>query len=74
MKLLQKLQNLPEGRKKIIVWGVTILMGIGLFFWGILRMSENLKISEGGGFGEQFQLQELQEQLENIPLKTNGDK
>ena len=74
MNFLQKLQSLPERQKKIIVWGATILLGIGLLAWWIPRMSERLRIQEGSGFGEQFQLQELQEQLENIPSKINGEQ
>ena len=74
MNLLQKLQNLPEGQKKIIVWGVTILLGIGLLAWWIPRMSERLRIQGGPDIGEQFRFQELQEQLENIPVKINGEQ
>ena len=30
---LHKLQSQPDSKKKIIVWGVTILLGIGLLVW-----------------------------------------
>ncbi|HCM36398.1 MAG: hypothetical protein A3J30_00975 [Candidatus Wildermuthbacteria bacterium RIFCSPLOWO2_02_FULL_47_9c] len=74
MNFLQKLQSLPERQKKIIVWGATILLGIGLLAWWIPRMSERLRIQEGSGLGEQFRFQELREQLENIPSKINGEQ
>ena len=35
MKLLQKIQNLPESQKKIIFWLLLILLGsLLLLFWG----------------------------------------
>ena len=74
MNFLQKLQSLPERQKKIIVWGATILLGIGLLAGWIPRMSERLRIQEGSGLGEQFRFQELREQLENIPSKINGEQ
>ncbi len=73
---LHKLQNQSESQKKMIVWSVTILLGIALLAWWIPRMSERMKIRQGSDIREQLQLQELQEQLHDIPIKikTNGEQ
>jgi len=60
---LKKMQSLPEFQRKIIVWGATILIGIGLFAWWISRMQQPLEIQQG-----------LQEQFKGIPIQRDGNQ
>lgn len=66
---IKRLRGLPEFQRKIIVWGITVLLGISLLVWWIPKMSERLQMQEGPSVSEQFQLQELQEQLQGIPYE-----
>jgi len=70
---IKRLQGLSEFQKKIIVWGVTILFGMSLLAWWIPRMAEQLHIQQGPSISEQFQIQELQEQLQDIPVPSLPD-
>lgn len=67
---IKRLQGLSEFQKKIIVWGITILLGISLLAWWIPRITERIRIQQGPSISEQFQIQELQEQLQDIPIPT----
>ena len=60
---LHKLQSQPDSVKKIIVWGATILVGIGLLAWWF-----------GSIKNTQFQFEELQERLNDIPVQINGEQ
>ena len=64
---LAKLRNLPEGKKKYIVWGITIFVGILLLIWWIPRVGEKLQDVGKSDFAEELSLPELKEQLESIP-------
>ena len=77
-KFLERLRGLPDLQKKMIVWGITILIGIGLLAWWIPRISERMQIQQGPSIGEQLRLDELQEQLKDLeaqmPSSSNGEK
>jgi hypothetical protein len=71
---LQKLQSQPDSKKKIIVWGLTFLLGIGLFAWWFGSIQNTIGRNEGPNIGEQLRLNELQERLNDIPAKINGEQ
>ncbi len=71
---IKRLQALPEFQKKIIVWGVMVLLALLLLAWWIPRTSERLKIQQGPSIEEQLQLEELQGKLQNIPIQNNGEQ
>ncbi|OHA64514.1 MAG: hypothetical protein A2940_01395 [Candidatus Wildermuthbacteria bacterium RIFCSPLOWO2_01_FULL_48_29] len=77
-KFLERLRGLPEAQKKMIVWGITIIIGIGLLAWWIPRISERMQIQQGPSIGEQLQFEELQKQLKDLeaqmPSSSNGEQ
>jgi len=62
MDWLRKLRQLPDTRKRIIVWGVTIFVGIVLIAWWVPRTIENFQnsISETQETPEYLQLPEIE--------------
>ena len=77
-KFLERLRGLPDLQKKMIVWGITILIGIGLLAWWIPRISERMQIQQGPSIGEQLRIEELQKQLKDLeaqmPSSSNGEQ
>lgn len=71
---LHTLQSQPDSKKKIIVWGVTILFGIGLLVWWFGSIKNTIGRNEGPNVGEQLQFNELQERLNDIPVQNNGEQ
>lgn len=70
---LKEIQNLPEQKRKIIRWAIVIIISLGLFFWWIQILKQNL-----GGFGKEgmrnwLGIPQLQEKLKDIP-KTEMPK
>lgn len=72
MKQLEKLRSLPEGQKKMLVWGVTIVVGLGLMFWWIPNIKNAIQEAKEADLREEFSIPELEEQLNNIP-NLNGE-
>jgi hypothetical protein len=69
---LKKVQEQEEQTRKVILWGVTIAVGILLFAaWGFYTMN-SLQNNEAPPLEDQLQLQLLQEQFENIPIDLNA--
>ena len=76
--LLERLRALPEFQKIVIVWTATILAGMVLLAWWIPRIAERIQAPQDASLEEQFQLQELQKQFENIPhiptIQSDGEQ
>ncbi len=60
MKFLQKLQNLPEKNRKIILWLVVIFVGFGLFTFYIKNIQKKLKNFEAGKIEKELKLPSLE--------------
>ena len=73
-EVLHKLQSQSDSKKKIIVWGLTSLLGIGLFAWWLFNIKNTIEREQGPAIGEQLQFQELQERLNDIPVQINGEQ
>ena len=73
-EVLHKLRSQPDSKKKIIVWGVTILLGIGLLAWWLGSIKNTIGHGQGPSIGEQLQFNELQERLNDIPIQINGEQ
>jgi len=73
-EVLHKLQSQPDSKKKIIVWGITILLAIGLLAWWLGNMKNTIGENEGPTVGEQLQFDKLQEGLNDIPIQINGEQ
>jgi preprotein translocase subunit SecF len=67
MSLLEKLQNLPEKKKKIILKIVVILFGILLFIFYFKNLQEKLKILSSQEIKRQLKIEEFQEKLKELP-------
>ncbi|MDO8663637.1 MAG: hypothetical protein Q7K28_02245 [Candidatus Wildermuthbacteria bacterium] len=78
MDFLHKLQNLSEGKRRIILWvALIVLAGVLLFFYGrnIQYKLKNLKMQD---FKNQLNFPALKEEFKKIPKielpKLNGGK
>ena len=71
---LHKLQSQPDSRKKIIVWGLTLLLGLGLLAWWVGNIKDTMERGQDQTIGEQLQIQELQQRLNDIPVQFNGEQ
>ena len=69
-----KLQSQPDSKKKIIVWGLTSLLGLGLLAWWLGGIKNTIGRGQGPTIGEQLRIEELQERLNDIPVKINGEQ
>lgn len=67
MSFLNKLQALPEKKKKIILWSIMIIMAIFFLWLYIQNVQERMKHIEGKGLREALQVHELEEELKNLP-------
>ena len=73
-EVLHKLRSQPDSKKKIIVWGLTSLLGLGLLVWWFGSMKNTIGRNEDPTVGEQLQFEELQERLNDIPVQINGEQ
>ena len=71
---LAKLQSQPDSKKKIIVWGLTLLLGLGLLAWWVGNIKNAIERGQDQAIGEQLQIQELQQRLNDIPVQFNGEQ
>jgi type II secretory pathway component PulM len=67
MSFLKKIQNLPERKRKIILWSVVIIIGLILFVFWIKNVQQKLKIFEKEKIEQELQLPSLREKLKEIP-------
>ncbi|XOB40268.1 MAG: hypothetical protein ACKKMR_03065 [Candidatus Nealsonbacteria bacterium] len=66
MKILDKIQGLPDKRKKIIVWVVLIITAVFLFKLYVQNMQEKMKNIEGEKIKQELQIPKLQEELKGL--------
>ena len=59
-EVLKKLQGSSELTRKIILWGVTITIGVALFGWWFLNTKSSIENNQNPSLKEQFQLETLQ--------------
>ncbi|MFH1037004.1 MAG: hypothetical protein V1756_03035 [Patescibacteria group bacterium] len=67
MKFLEKIQNLPLKKKKIILWALMIIIGGTLFIWYIEDVQEKFGSLNIENLKEGLGLPRLQEELNNLP-------
>lgn len=67
MKFLEKLQKLPEGQRKIILWSVTIIIGLLFFVFYFQNLKLRLKNIREEEIREQLKIPEFQEKLKELP-------
>jgi len=64
-KFLEKIQKLPEDKRKIILWATVIIIGVGFFVWYF----KNIKLVpvDKEKLQSDLKLQYLKEDLKNLP-------
>lgn len=67
---IKKLRGLPEEKKKLILWGGTILIGILLMVWWIPRVGKQIQDLQESDFREELAIPELEKKLQDIPNIT----
>lgn len=64
--LIQKVQSLPEQKRKQILWVLIIIVGIIFFFFYLKNVQEKLKTFQIEKTGEDLQLSPLKDELKNL--------
>ena len=72
--IIRKLQGQSELKRKIILWAAMGVIGAGLLAWWVGSVKSTLERKENPSLGEQLKVHELQEQLNTIPVKFDGDQ
>lgn len=67
MDFLQKLQSLPESKRKLILWTVVILIGISLSIFYVKSIKQNLENLKVEEIKKQLKIPEFQEKLKEMP-------
>jgi len=66
MNFLQKLQNLPERKRKIIFWLIVIIIGIFLFFGWVKSLETKIKSFKTEKIKEELKIPKLEEELKGL--------
>lgn len=75
MGLVTKIQNLPESKRKIILWVAIIIIGLGLFTFFIKNAQKKMKGFQVEKLREELRLPSLEEELKKLPeIKIPGFK
>jgi len=64
-KFLEKIQNLPENRRKIILWATVVVLGLVFFIWYFKNV--RLVPIDKEQMQSDLKLQDLKEDLKNLP-------
>jgi hypothetical protein len=67
VNFLERIQNLPERKRKTIFWLIVIIIGISAFAWWAKNLETRIKSFKSEKIKEELQLPELEEELKNLP-------
>ncbi|MDD5145507.1 MAG: hypothetical protein PHF44_01545 [Candidatus Pacebacteria bacterium] len=67
MKFLEKIQNLPERKRKIILWILVSLIGIILLFWYVKVFQSRFKSFNKEEIQKELNLPDLKEKMQDLP-------
>ena len=67
MNFLNKIQNLPERKRKTIFWLIIIIIGISLLIWWAKNLEMRIKSFKSEKIKEELQLPKLEEELKSLP-------
>ena len=67
MDILNKLQGLPEKRKKIILWAIMIVVAIFLLKFYVQNIQRGIKSIDGEKIKEELRIPELEQDLRELP-------
>lgn len=64
MSILKKIQKLPEKKRKIILWIIVVVIGVGMLIWLIGGFGERLKVLQTEELKKELRLPELKQKLD----------
>ncbi len=67
MNILQKIQNLPESQRKIILWSLVAIIGLGLLAWVFKNFQKRMEKLQTESLKEELNIPLLEEELKNLP-------
>ncbi len=67
MKALEKIRNLSEGKRKLILWSSVIIIGVILLFFYAKNIRQKIQEFKGEDLKEQLKIPELREELNKLP-------
>ena len=67
MNILQKIQNLPELQRKIILWSLVVIIGLGLLTWVFKNFQKRMEKFQRESLKEELNIPLLEEELKNLP-------
>jgi len=67
VNILQKIQNLPELQRKIILWSLVVIIGLGLLTWVFKNFQKRMEKFQRESLKEELNIPLLEEELKNLP-------
>ena len=67
MNILQKIQNLPEPQRKMILWSLIVIIGLGLSAWVFNNFQKRMEKFQRESLKEELNIPLLEEELKNLP-------
>jgi len=67
VNFLERIQNLPEEKRKIIFWLIVIIIGISVLAWWAKNLETRIKSFKSEKIKEELQLPKLEEELKSLP-------
>jgi hypothetical protein len=67
MKFIERIQNLPEKKRKAIFWLIVIIVGISAFAWWAKNLEMRIRSFKSEKIKEELQLPRLEEELKSLP-------
>lgn len=67
MKFIERMQSLPEEKRKTIFWLIVIIVGISLLIWWAKNLETRIKSFKSEKIKEELQLPKLEEELKSLP-------
>lgn len=67
MSFFKKIQNLPEEKRKIILWSIVIIFSLTLFSFWFQILKQRLNQIEKERIKEQLKIPQLEDKLKEIP-------
>jgi hypothetical protein len=71
-KFIKKLRELPENKKKIILWTTVIFLGMIFFVFFIKNTTKKINNLQGNYFYSETKVSELQKDLNSVPTQDMG--
>ncbi len=60
MKFLERIQQLPEKKRKVILWSIVTILAISLLFWWFNGFQDRIKGFQKEEFIEELNLPEIE--------------